>query len=178
MCFSDDYGTNWTDISGTIIYEPDPALNLLGNNNLNQEWIDIELTTDENGNIKVYGIIKNNNKHYILLSEDNGSTWKILNKNVFDYKENVELINVEWTKIKTNFYGTKVFAIADNYHYIWRSFNTGKNWSRIDDITGDFTSLTCSLDGLKLSVWDSSRNQMFFQRMVVQFGMIQKMTLM
>ena len=29
VCFSDDYGTNWTDISGTIIYEPDPALNLL-----------------------------------------------------------------------------------------------------------------------------------------------------
>ena len=162
VCFSDDYGTNWTDISGTIIYEPDPALNLLGNNDLNQEWIDIELTTDENGNLKVYGIIKNSNKYYILLSENNGTTWKIINKNVFDYKENVELINVEWTKIKTNFYGTKVFAIADNYHYIWRSFNTGKNWSRIDDITGDFTSLTCSLDGLKLSVWDSSRNQMFF----------------
>ena len=92
-----------------------------------KEWIDIELTTDENGNLKIYGIIKNSNKYYILLSQNNGTTWKILNKNVFDYKENVELINVEWTKIKTNFMEQSICYC--NYHYIWRSFNTGKNWS-------------------------------------------------
>jgi hypothetical protein len=161
ICYSDDYASTWIDISnGQIIL---PGINDHPvDNKMNQYWIDIEITGDGE---KVYGIFKEtvgDTKYYIAKSINNGITWEIINNYKFDHTTNTELIDYEWKQIVTNFYGTKVFIIADNHDYIWRSFDSGTNWSKVTEITGAWNSITCSLDGLKVAVWDTNTNKLRF----------------
>lgn len=156
VCYSDDYAATWVDLSGYRIKHPNLSLN----KDMSQNWIDIEISGDGK---KVYGIYKEIDKYYIVKSINNGLSWDIIN--VFD--NNTELIDYDWKQIVTNLYGTKVFIIAEDYGGIWRSFDSGTNWSKgMGEVTviGDssWNSITCSLDGLKVAVWDTTNKILRF----------------
>jgi len=155
VCYSDDYATTWKDLSNGQITLSDGTNNY--NFDLNQIWIDIEIAGDGE---KVYGIYETNNKYYIVKSINKGMNWQIINNSKWDYTTNTELINYEWKQIVTNFYGTKIFIRTEDQ--IWRSFDSGANWSKITEITGDWNSITCSLDGLKVAVWDNNADSLRF----------------
>ena len=155
VCYSDDYATTWKDLSNGQITLSDGTNNY--NFDLNQNWVDIEITGDGE---KVYGIYEKNSKYYIVKSINNGITWNIINNSKWDYTTNTELINYEWEQIVTNFYGTKVFIRTENQ--IWRSFDSGTNWSKVTELDSSWNSITCSLDGLKVAVWDNNADSLRF----------------
>jgi hypothetical protein len=150
VCYSTDYAKTWVDLSDVTINIPD------GPHDMNQDWIDIVITGD---GTKVYGIYKKDSNYYI--AKNDGDSWNVIN-NDSDYTEYEELIGYHWKKIVTNFYGNKVFIIGYNpddlEDEIWRSFNSGLNWSKIiiPNPLSDIHSLTCSLDGLKLAIWTTN----------------------
>ena len=152
VCYSDDYAATWVDLSGEIKH---PNLSLKGD--MSQNWIDIEISGDGK---KVYGIYKENDNYYIVKSINNGLSWDIINVSKFD--NNTELIDYDWKQIVTNLYGTKVFIIAEDYGGIWRSFDSGTNWSKVTGLDSSWNSITCSLDGLKVAVWDNNADSLRF----------------
>ena len=153
VCYSDDYAATWVDLSGEIKH---PNLSL--KEDMSQNWIDIEVSGDGK---KVYGIYKENDNYYIVKSINNGLSWDIINVSKLD--NNTELIDYDWKQIVTNLYGTKVFIIAENYGGIWRSFDSGTNWSKVTGLVdSSWNSITCSLDGLKVAVWDTTKNILRF----------------
>ncbi len=155
VCYSDDYAATWKDLSNGQITLSDGTNNY--NFDLSQNWKDIEITGDGE---KVYGIYETNNKYYIVKSINKGMNWQIINNSKWDYTTNTELCDYEWKEIVTNFYGTKIFIRTEDQ--IWRSFDSGTNWSKITEITGDWNSITCSLDGLKVAVWDNDKDVLIF----------------
>ena len=155
ICYSDDYAATWKDLSNSQITLSDGTNNY--NFDLSQNWKDIEITGDGE---KVYGIYETNNKYYIVKSINKGMNWQIINNSKWDYTTNTELCDYKWEEIVTNFYGTKIFIRTEDQ--IWRSFDSGTNWSKITEITGEWNSITCSLDGLKVAVWDNTTNSLIF----------------
>ena len=158
VCYSDDYAATWVDLSGERIKHPNLSLK----EDMSQNWIDIEVSGDGK---KVYGIYKENDKenykYYIVKSINNGLSWDIINVSKWD--NNTELIDYHWKQIVTNLYGTKVFIIAENYGWIWRSFDSGTNWSKVTGLgDSNWNSITCSLDGLKVAVWDTTNKILRF----------------
>ena len=153
VCYSDDYAATWVDLSGERIKHPNLSLK----EDMSQNWIDIEVSGDGK---KVYGIYKEIDKYYIVKSINNGLSWDIINVSKFD--NNTELIDYDWKQIVTNLYGTKVFIIAEDYGGIWRSFDSGTNWSKVTGLDSSWNSITCSLDGLKVAVWDTTNNILRF----------------
>jgi len=152
VCYSDDYAATWVDLSGEIKH---PNLSL--KEDMSQNWIDIEVSGDGK---KVYGIYKENDNYYIVKSINNGLSWDIINVSKLD--NNTELIDYDWKQIVTNLYGTKVFIIAGDYGGIWRSFDSGTNWSKVTGLDSSWNSITCSLDGLKVAVWDTTNEILRF----------------
>lgn len=157
VCYSDDYAATWKDLSNGQITLSD-GINSY-NFDLSQNWVDIKITGDGE---KVYGIYKTNNKYYIVKSINKGLNWQIINNSKWDYTTNTELCDYEWEEIVTNFYGTKIFIRAKDYGYIWRSFDSGTNWSKVTELDSSWNSITCSLDGLKVAVWDNDKDVLIF----------------
>lgn len=157
VCYSDDYAATWKDLSNSQITLSD-GINSY-NFDLSQNWVDIEITGDGE---KVYGIYETNNKYYIVKSINKGLNWEIINNSKWDYTTNTELCDYDWEEIVTNFYGTKIFIRAKHYGYIWRSFDSGTNWSKVTELDSSWNSITCSLDGLKVAVWDNITNSLIF----------------
>ena len=157
VCYSDDYAATWKDLSNGQITLSD-GINSY-NFDLSQNWVDIEITGDGE---KVYGIYETNNKYYIVKSINKGLNWQIINNSKWDYTTNTELCDYEWEEIVTNFYGTKIFIRAKDYGYIWRSFDSGTNWSKVTELDSSWNSITCSLDGLKVAVWDNTNKSLIF----------------
>tara|TARA_B100000795_G_scaffold269545_2_gene259260 strand:- start:3702 stop:6902 length:3201 start_codon:yes stop_codon:yes gene_type:complete len=118
VCYSTDYAKTWVDLSG-VIKLPEPYSTTF---DMSQNWIDIAITGDGK---KVYGIYKKDSKYYI--TKKVGDSWNVINKDI--YISNAYLTDYSWNKIVTNFYGNKVFVMTNNQ--IWRSFNSGVNWSKI-----------------------------------------------
>lgn len=155
--YSNNRGTTWSNIIG-VISDPNDIQGYTYD--MSQNWKDIEITGNSE---KVYAIYERLNKYYIIKSENLGSTWTVLNTDKWDYTSNTELIDYKWCKIVTNMHGNKVYIIAENHEYVWRSFDSGQNWSKID-IIGDWDSITCSLDGLQVSVWDKTQRYLIYSK--------------
>ena len=166
ICISEDAGITWRDISsnGSIADSNFSGLTY----NLQQNWKDIVVTGDG----QIYAIYERSNKYYIIQSINKGKNWTILNAGSWDYSTNTELVDYEWKQIVTNYYGTKIFIVADNNNHIWRSFNGGEQWSKISELSASemnpWYSITCSMDGLKVAAWNV--NGMQFSKMVEHHG--------
>ena len=158
ICISEDAGITWTDISGNGSIADSDFSGLTYN--LQQNWKDIVVTGDGK---KVYAIYERSNKYYIIQSINKGRNWTILNAGSWDYSTNTELVDYQWKQIVTNFYGTKIFIIAEDTNYIWRSFNGGEQWSKISEPSAPddklWHSITCSMDGLNVAVWNKNGMQ-------------------
>lgn len=157
IAYSNDFGTTWVDMTGTIKDTHSGTIY-----NLEQDWVDIVVSGD---NKKIYAIYEKDEKYFIIYKLISAANWTILNIKKWDYSTNTELTNCHWKKIVTNFSGNRIFLIADNHENIWTSNDTGNTFSKIDNIAGThpvWNSISCSLDGNKITAWDKQNGKMVF----------------